>query len=50
MASITATDFRNTESHIIRTGTTNTPPTHQTALSYETTVSDGGRLELKETF
>ena len=38
--------FANTESHIMRTGTANTSPMHQTALSYETAVSDGGRLEL----
>ncbi|MEA1864570.1 MAG: hypothetical protein U9N46_05145 [Euryarchaeota archaeon] len=29
------------------TRTANTSPLHQTALSYETAVSDGGRLELK---
>jgi hypothetical protein len=39
--------FANTKSHIIRTGTTNTPPIHQTALSYEKPAPDGGRLELK---
>jgi len=39
--------FANTKSHIIRTGTANTPLMHQTALNYETAVSDGGRLELK---
>jgi hypothetical protein len=39
--------FANTESHTIRTGTANTPLVHQTALKYETAVSDGGRLELK---
>nr|AAU83212.1 hypothetical protein GZ27A8_32 [uncultured archaeon GZfos27A8] len=39
--------FANTKSHIIRTGTANAPLIHQTALKYETAVSDGGRLELK---
>ena len=39
--------FANTKSHIIRTGTANTPPLHQTALSYETAAPDGGRLAPK---
>jgi len=42
-----ATDFRKHRSHIIRTGTANTPPTHQTALGYETAAPDGGRLAPK---
>ena len=47
MASMPQQIFANTKSHIIRTGTANTPPMHQTALGYETAVPDGGRLELK---
>ena len=33
--------FANTKSHTTRTGTTNTPPTYQTALSYETAAPNG---------
>jgi len=39
--------FANTKSHTIRTGTANTPPMHQTALSYEAAAPDGGRLDLR---
>nr|AAU83204.1 hypothetical protein GZ27A8_24 [uncultured archaeon GZfos27A8] len=39
--------FANTKSHTMQTGTANTPLMHQTALSYETSVPNGGRLELK---
>jgi len=31
----------------MRTGTANTPPTHQTALNYAAAVPDGGRLDLR---
>ena len=31
----------------MRTGTANTPPMHQTTLSYETAAPDGGRLAPK---
>ena len=37
----------HTKSHIIRTGTANTRLMHQTALSYDAAVPDGGRLAPK---
>jgi len=47
MASSIQQIFANTKSHTIRTGTANTPPMHQTALSYEAAVPNGGRLAPK---